>query len=502
MRTWTKLLLRCSRLVAVGLYSCLYADIIFVDVSATGSNTGLSWADAFEDLNPALETANAGDTIWVAQGDYYPGGDREDAFTLVDSVVILGGFSGMETQAGQRDPEIYPTVLSGNIGNPQVVEDNSIHVLFIPFDAEIGSQAVLDGFTISNGNADGDFAEGWGGGIYIGNGEPRIRNCKISDNRAVSGGGIHVGSASPVFQDVEVKNNYASVGGGGLNLGGTLYPRFIRCWFHENVTQRYGGAVAMDLSAAEFDGCVFSNNTAVEDQGGAISNYTNSHPRIFNCTFTGNTAESGGSLWSGGANALIVNSILWGNEPDEISGGFDIQVLYSNVSGGAGGEGNLDVDPDFRDPVSYDFRLDPSSPCIDAGIDLILADGDTLFYRDPGSYAGAAPDMGAFEHDIVTGLADKPVGEFELQLSNYPNPFNISTIIEFRLPQSAAVDLTILDQLGRTVYAGNRELLPRGKHSRLWNGHDRDGSELAAGLYFIHLQAGSSTEMRKILLVK
>ena len=79
----------------------------------------------------------------------------------------------------------------------------------------------------------------------------------------------------------------------------------------------------------------------------------------------------------------LTNCIFWGNSPDEIYGD-NIGVIYSNVQGGFGGEGNIEVDPVFADPENGDYHLksqtgrydpdsktwvvdDVTSPCIDAG---------------------------------------------------------------------------------------------------------------------------------------
>jgi len=68
---------------------------IFFDVDATGSNNGLSWADAYNYLQDALAAVTIGDEVWVAQGIYKPDqgggitpGDREATFQLINGVAI------------------------------------------------------------------------------------------------------------------------------------------------------------------------------------------------------------------------------------------------------------------------------------------------------------------------------------------------------------------------------------------------------------------------------
>ena len=111
-----------------GLALCVLAlearaqTIVYVDADATGGNDGTSWEDAFINLQDALGAAGAGDEVWVASGTYYPDrglgatpGDRSARFRLQSGVALFGGFSGAETQRLQRNPAVYPTVLSGDI---------------------------------------------------------------------------------------------------------------------------------------------------------------------------------------------------------------------------------------------------------------------------------------------------------------------------------------------------------------------------------------------------
>ena len=147
------------------------AGILYVDDdSACASNCGGSWANAFPTLQDALATAVSGDQIWVAAGIYYPdeGGGQTDndcsaSFVLQDGVAVYGGFAGTETQRSQRDPGTNVTVLSGGNTNYHVVTA----------DAGVGSSAVLDGFTVSGGNANGVYPENRGGGLAISGGAVR-----------------------------------------------------------------------------------------------------------------------------------------------------------------------------------------------------------------------------------------------------------------------------------------------------------------------------------------
>ncbi|MFH1213656.1 MAG: FG-GAP-like repeat-containing protein [Candidatus Neomarinimicrobiota bacterium] len=81
---------------------------------------------------------------------------------------------------------------------------------------------------------------------------------------------------------------------------------------------------------------------------------------------------------------------------------------------------------------------------------------------------------------------------------NYPNPFNPSTTILFDLPKKSQVSLKIYNLLGREVtILVNNEEMSAGSYSRTWN-----AANLPSGVYFYHLQAGSFSQIRKLLLIK
>src|SRR5688572_27581736 len=142
--------------------SSAVAGTRYVDVSlATGANDGSSWSDAYQGVDGlanALAAAASGDEIWVAAGTYKPTASltRTISITLVNGVGVYGGFAGGETSLAERDPTANPTVLSGDLAGDDgsgIHTDNSFHVIH---GGSTGPDTVLDGFTITGGNADGD----------------------------------------------------------------------------------------------------------------------------------------------------------------------------------------------------------------------------------------------------------------------------------------------------------------------------------------------------------
>ncbi|HYO24293.1 MAG TPA: hypothetical protein VEQ85_05025, partial [Lacipirellulaceae bacterium] len=233
--TFYALLLALTALGALTAASALAshpADVIYVDDSAMGANNGSSWPDAYESLQDGLAHANSGDEIWVAAGIYTPGANRSDTFQLENGVEVYGGFAGGETQREQRDWEANRTVLSGDIDDndgtdasgvvtdtANIVGANSYHVVT---GSDTDASAVMDGFTITAGQANGDLPDDSGAGMYTISGSSTLANLTFSGNQAsLSGGGDGGGmynhsNSSPALTTVTFIGNTASDRGGGM----------------------------------------------------------------------------------------------------------------------------------------------------------------------------------------------------------------------------------------------------------------------------------------------
>ena len=95
---------------------------------------------------------------------------------------------------------------------------------------------------------------------------------------------------------------------------------------------------------------------------------------------------------------------------------------------------------------------------------------------------------------------------------NYPNPFNPSTTIPYRLAAASTVELEIFDIAGRKVRTVLAEIQDAGFHETTWDGRDEDGHIVGAGVYFYRLTAlpkisgdggsGEFVEVRKLMLLK
>ncbi len=337
------------------------ASIIYVDVSASESlHDGTSWCSAFMDLQDALSVAVATDEIFIANGTYYPDqgtGNREASFHLISYVAIRGGYAGCgAANPNARNLVSFETILSGDLSNNDRsnfinYSENSYHVVAA---TNVNNTGLLDGVTITGGNADGPnfgpdpSSKDQGSGInnywstaryenctvrknYSANhgafndhGGATLINCTLEDNESGKwGGGMFVAPHTvATVTDCKFSNNHTggSAGGGGgvVNGGNSVYTD---CLFSGNVSDTKGGGLYNHSSAKPtFNGCTFLDNFA--EFGGGLYNQTGSHLEFTNCQFTSNVAgQYGGGVWGYSNPLFFTDCSFTGNSTIAAYGG-------------------------------------------------------------------------------------------------------------------------------------------------------------------------------------
>ncbi|RRR78034.1 MAG: hypothetical protein EI684_00805 [Candidatus Viridilinea halotolerans] len=368
-----------------------------------GAGAGGSWQNA-RDLAAALVNAQAGQELWVATGTYAPGNARADSFVLRNNVALYGGFAGTESLRTERDWATNVVTLTGDIGTPGDVSDNSYHVVLAN---AVDATAIIDGFTITGGNANVGGSTNRGGGIRNSTGAPTLRNLIVRNNRAIlGGGGLYNWAGSPVISNVLLLENQSDGSGGALFNQGGSNPTLTNVTISGN--QAYeGGGIYNDNSNPTLTNVLMSGNFA-SFNGGAIAN-NNSIPTLTNVTMSGNRAANwagGIGSWSGGS-ATVRNSIIWGNIGGSAAniGGGTPAVSYSLVEGGYAGAGNLASDPLFVNPIAAgsaptttgDYRLQAASPVMNVGDNTLIPGGIATDLAGNPRIIGATVDMGAYE---------------------------------------------------------------------------------------------------------
>ncbi|WP_157493612.1 family 43 glycosylhydrolase [Draconibacterium sediminis] len=303
-----------NRLIPVIPYpSAATEDMPVLFVSENGNNTnGKSWKSAFTSLQNAVEAANPGTQIWVAEGSY--GNNLKiDGKT---ALYIYGGFKGDEKVLSERN-ELTTTKLDG--------EKKTAHVLTI-----VNSEYIrIDGLTISGGKNIGETAKGNGAGIWLENGGESVRfvNCTISDNYASKdGAGIYVtNGASPLFVGCDIVNNEAHNNGGAVyvncNADNGYHTRFYNCNISNNKAQENGGIAwfITDLKQTgtlRFVNCLLDNNFTLLEGGNIVMN-GGATLLMSHCTVVNNRGMSKGAaivqLGRVPAQNRIINSIFSNN---------------------------------------------------------------------------------------------------------------------------------------------------------------------------------------------
>jgi hypothetical protein len=342
----------------------------YVRAGGAGSKDGTSWANASDDLQKMMDALAAIPSsdytgpriVKVAAGTYTPlyepmvpssaagpygynapGDNRDKAFILRQGVQVWGGYPASGGDDASRNIATNETILSGDIGAPNVNSDNAYHVVLA---MGVDRKTVLNGLTITGGNANGS--------SYI-----QIFGYIVNRN---NGGGMYTGvntshSYSPVLVNVKISGNNASNQGGGM----------------------YNYKAKSVLVNVLVSGNAASN---VGGLGGGMLNVTYSSLFFINVTVSGNYAgNNGGGMHNDNSTVTIRNSVIWGNDNNGVNG--TTTISNSIVQNGWSGVGNLGGNP--VDAPSFVDAIPPSATP-NSGGDYRLNGGPAVNTGDSDSY--------------------------------------------------------------------------------------------------------------------
>jgi hypothetical protein len=305
-------------------------------VSPAGNNAPpyTNWTMAATNIQLAIGASADGDVVLVTNGTYDTGG-----------VAVYGG---MTNRVAITNGIVVQSV--NGAGVTTIVGQGPVGVGAVRC-AWIASNAVLDGFTLTNGHtlAEGDAVrETCGGGAWLEYNGATLSNCVITTCAAANmGGGFYHGR---IVNSI-ISNNAALFGGGGE--GSTVDP-VDHCVFADNRSVRDGGGL---YSGATARNSYFAGNTAGERGGGLYGVWN-----VESCTIAGNAAQEGGGVHS----SSVSNSVVYHNTDRFGSPNHkDCFITYSCTTPDPGATGNLTNSPGLaglRNP-----HLVTNSPCIDAG---------------------------------------------------------------------------------------------------------------------------------------
>lgn len=357
---------------------CCYEDtpdVLYVDRTAlSGGNTGRNWANAFLDLQDALDYARnmicgQVQSIYVAQGDYPPGGNTSTSFVLPDTTALYGGFQSGGSAFSQRNPKRYETILTGYI-DPNTRTDTVV---------TMGDETLLDGFTITNA---AEYC------VYGSSVDFSLIQCTIEDSWDY---GIRAVDGNVTLQWCQVLNNDSD---GIFHQGADFVLNCENCWIRKNMGR---GIYCLDSTPVVRNSVVTESDLGQFGNAGIFMLNPASQPVFHNLTVAHN--KSFGIAQAGGALPDMKNSIVYHNGGPALAGfSADEAASYCCIEDCNDVNSNISVDPEliYFDPNNV--RITVGGPCHDSGLTLqesyVQVDMDNRI-----RVLGAAVDRGAYEID-------------------------------------------------------------------------------------------------------
>lgn len=445
-------------------------------VSNLGTQNGFGSINSpMNSIQTAINSSVNGEVIKVSNGTYF-----ESISFNGKSVVIESNFASTNDVL-----DIENTIINGN----------NLTFPVVNFSNSENQNSKLIGFKIINGNGKniiGNWGLGThGGGIFIKNASPTIKNCYITNNNSQNGGGIYAENSQSIFENLKVHGNninqqnipnggsglfllnsntsivkceiynnsdnpingVSNYGGGGILIfGGSA--NIISSKIVNNTSKGYGGGISL-LSGASaiFDNSIISNNN-----GGLNGNYTGGgiysddcNITLKNCVLWGNTKN--GITINGYPNVSILNSIIYNNTPNQIVGGFNNNITFSDIQGGNSGLGNININPSFINPISNDFNIRPYSQCIGLGSNIGINQFDINTQNRP-TPLGSNCDIGAYE--LIQGTPSNAPPSLIAPLIHSSIEDSLSKIFLTNINDG---DLFNTQNISLTILSGNSSIL-------------------------------------------
>ncbi|MCK4513375.1 right-handed parallel beta-helix repeat-containing protein [bacterium] len=247
----------------------------------------------YHTLAEGLAAASNGDTVLVGPGLYVGPQNRDLSFFGRDIVLL----SEEGSAATVIDCEHLSRAFTFNSGE--------------------GYQAVVEGFTLTNGYAQHDTLnpyEGYGGAIHCYNSNPTLRDLAFVGNSSDNEGGalscLYLESSAITVSDCRFESNSSHHGGAVTAKYSRM--RFFDCSFSNNTGENWGGALLLDDWPCTLTRCDFYGNRG--DMGAAVNFRGSDDHYITECTFEGNVAADwGGALGSYQSRLRVTNCIFIGN---------------------------------------------------------------------------------------------------------------------------------------------------------------------------------------------
>ena len=303
---------------------------------------------------------------------------------------------------------------------------------------------------------------GYGGAVHIDKGNKvLISDCTIEDNDAENdGGAVSLFNGSLTIRNCIIRNNSANNGGAIYSLNSL--PTLINNTIVDNVAREFGGAVYASNSSGYFVNNIFWGNRAVEGDQFYLSDL-DSDPNFYNCNVEGSDKEFAG-----------------------IGSGENFTGKYLDC---------INEDPLIEDSVKdIYYTLDENSPCINQGAkeyELITLPNFDIIGNDR---VNEVVDIGSVEYYPESKIdeADKN----HSLITNYPNPFNGYTTINFSLDYDKRAGVVIYNNSGKVIKEFMKDF-NKGENSFTLNFNG-----LATGIYYISIKSEDVVAIKKLHYIK
>ncbi|GEM_PF-2611076 len=325
----------------------------YVKLTSTGDGSGLDWDNAMgaADLKSAIE---AGGTIYVAAGTYFPGTE----INIANNVSVIGGYPDSATGTefcSNYDPITNQTIINGNNSHRLIIHTNVA-----------ADTLELRGLILEHGNHTS------GGGAFSSTVlttvpikfefiDLEIKNCNSNSHGAISiTEKINVDSEI-LIQNCNFRGNDGNKGGAIAmynvrNSDSDTYPNPEKLviedctFFLNNAFGAGGGAINIEQSHQwTLRRNIFCTNNTSPQNGGAIRFFSSFKTEILNCKFARNSSdEDGGAIYANQGDITISNSVFLENDAGSTNRGgaifgtsdsgiqLDSSSFYTNTAGSGG----------------------------------------------------------------------------------------------------------------------------------------------------------------------